>query len=784
MTQAVSRELSQALAKIDRPGSFCASGSVPAVLPGLEVEGLGPIGLPLTARQAEELKARCEQAPYGKGEETVIDTTVRRVWRLTPDRFSLTNPDWEQFLRQTVRKVQEELGLEKQKLQSHLYDLLLYEPGSFFLPHRDGEKLDRMVATLVIVLPSSFQGGELVVRHDGEERTVDFGGDNNAFHIHFAAFYADCEHEIRPLRKGYRLCLVYNLTLAKAKKGLAAPRTSEQVEKIAEILGRWVKDSEPRKLVVTLGHQYTEGGLTWDALKGVDRTQAQALAEAARRAGCQAHLGLLTFHESGSAVDDGGGYYGHRRRWYDDDEDEYDEDDAGLHEMDEVFETSLTAEHLIDPEGNRLPLGPLDVEEDEVLDSESLTDVEPEEDFEGYTGNAGMTLDRWYRHAAILLWPNPRHFEVLCTAGSQSAVEALGQMVKQWQKAGPTGTAALRAGCIDFAASIIARWQENPYGGPFAEKAEPCRLFHSLAAIDDPRLVKAYLGEVLPQDAAVDPAKSLAAVCRKHGWLAFRPELESAFQKTTAGSLARNVRLLEHISLARPGKNEGGAELCEALAPALVAALEGIDQQPAAHDWRVQEVKRADVLAGLARSLLAAEQGELLSRVVAHALARPKKYPLTLAHVAALTALQPWLKKNVTKPCPALADWVAACRQQLEALTAKAPQPPADFRRAAPTSCKCSDCDELRRFLHDPQEQVHQFRAAEHRRRHLEDIVRGHGSDLDLKTERRGSPHTLVCTKNTASYKAQVATFHQDQEYLKTVLAIQASLPKGNAGKT
>src|SRR5262249_16940521 len=140
--------LSKVLDQIDRPGSFCASGSVPAILPGLEVDGLGPVGLPLTARQAEELKQQCEQAPYGTGEQTLVDTSGRRVWELKPERFQLTNPDWDSFLQQTVQKVQEELGLE-QKLESHLYDLLLYEKGSFFLPHRDGEKLDRMVATLV-----------------------------------------------------------------------------------------------------------------------------------------------------------------------------------------------------------------------------------------------------------------------------------------------------------------------------------------------------------------------------------------------------------------------------------------------------------------------------------------------------------------------------------------------------------------------------------------------------------------------------------------------------------
>ena len=205
--------------------------------------------------------------------------------------------------RRRSRKVQEELGLEKQKLESHLYDLLLYEPGSFFLPHRDGEKLDRMVATLVVVLPSSYEGGELVVRHEGQERTIDFGGvENSPFQIHFAAFYADCEHEVRPLRKGYRLCLVYNLTLAKSKKPLSAPRDSEHIERI--------RSAPPRMGGGRLGRRSWSSRWTINtprtgspgiALKGVDRVKARVLAEAARQAGCKAYLALLTFWESGSA---------------------------------------------------------------------------------------------------------------------------------------------------------------------------------------------------------------------------------------------------------------------------------------------------------------------------------------------------------------------------------------------------------------------------------------------------------------------------------------------------
>src|SRR5947209_3295136 len=84
MSEQLLQDLRTALGHIDRPGSFCVQGSVPAILPGLEVADLGPVGLPLTAAQAKELVKQCEQAPYGKGEETLVDTSVRRVWRLTP----------------------------------------------------------------------------------------------------------------------------------------------------------------------------------------------------------------------------------------------------------------------------------------------------------------------------------------------------------------------------------------------------------------------------------------------------------------------------------------------------------------------------------------------------------------------------------------------------------------------------------------------------------------------------------------------------------------------------
>jgi len=176
-----------ALGKIDRPGSFCASGTASPVLPGLEVQGVAEVGLPLSKSQAAELKRVCRQAPYGKGEQTLVDTDVRRVWQLDADRFKLTNPEWQNFLKATISTIQTELGLEEQKLEPHLYNLLLYKKGRFFKPHRDGERLERMVATLVVVLPSAHEGGDLIVRHEGVEQVIPMGGADNLTEIQVPA---------------------------------------------------------------------------------------------------------------------------------------------------------------------------------------------------------------------------------------------------------------------------------------------------------------------------------------------------------------------------------------------------------------------------------------------------------------------------------------------------------------------------------------------------------------------------------------------------------------------
>jgi predicted 2-oxoglutarate/Fe(II)-dependent dioxygenase YbiX len=141
-------------------------------------------------------------------DKTIIDTAVRNTWQLEPNQFKINSTKWIFFLQKILTKVQLGLGMNK-KIKAHLYKLLLYETGSLFKPHVDTEKEENMFATLVIQLPSQYTGGELIVKHKGQTHTFDHSNDHLG--MFYSAFYADCEHELKPVQSGYRLCLIYNL---------------------------------------------------------------------------------------------------------------------------------------------------------------------------------------------------------------------------------------------------------------------------------------------------------------------------------------------------------------------------------------------------------------------------------------------------------------------------------------------------------------------------------------------------------------------------------------------
>lgn len=58
---------------------FVVNAEIPLALglPRLSIEGIGRIAFPLLASQAKEIIEIAELAPFGLGQETLLDTTVR-----------------------------------------------------------------------------------------------------------------------------------------------------------------------------------------------------------------------------------------------------------------------------------------------------------------------------------------------------------------------------------------------------------------------------------------------------------------------------------------------------------------------------------------------------------------------------------------------------------------------------------------------------------------------------------------------------------------------------------
>ena len=187
----INETLTEILDGLQRPGDFYTAGSLEIYSSRLEVDGIGPIALPLLPIQAEQLIGVAEPAPYGRGEQTLVDTEVRRTWQIAAEQIKISGRHWDDTLSTIVARAVGGLGVEG-PVRAELYKLLVYDEGSFFVQHRDTEKVAGMFATLVVVLPSDFSGGELVIRHQGRDIHLDLRTDDPA-DASFAAFYADCQ---------------------------------------------------------------------------------------------------------------------------------------------------------------------------------------------------------------------------------------------------------------------------------------------------------------------------------------------------------------------------------------------------------------------------------------------------------------------------------------------------------------------------------------------------------------------------------------------------------------
>lgn len=266
-----------------------------------------------------------------------------------------------------------------------------------------------MFATLVIVLPSRFTGGTVRVSHGDTSKVYDHCV-NSLNETTVLAWYTDVEHAVKQITSGYRLALSFNLIHTARSLRPTAPDCSISSD-LRRILLSWkntdVDEDAPKKIIRLLDHKYSEATLSRSgchALKGPDAHLLALLKDVATPLGFQMGLANLHFTQTGQGTESG---WGSRRnkgrdewgydRWgkwgYNPDPEPVNNSDV---QMAYVESEVVEIRHLVDLDGDSIRRS-LEYTLEEIIPDgliEEITSGEhDEQEYEGYMGNVGSTVD-------------------------------------------------------------------------------------------------------------------------------------------------------------------------------------------------------------------------------------------------------------------------------------------------------------------------------------------------------------------------------------------------------
>ena len=740
MGRTARERLARLLDDAEAPGSFSAQILAPADALRVEVVGLGAVQTPVHGPLAKKLIAVGRSAKFGRGEQTLTDTSVRDTWEITPDLVTLGGLAWEATLGAVLDDVRDELGLPPTtRLRAELHAMLIYGKGQFFLPHQDSEKDEAMVGTLVVSLPSAHAGGELIVEHGGESVTYRTSKQD----LSFVAFYADCRHEVKPVTSGYRVTLTFNLLA----DGEADAQGSGPAADLARCLtehfatpatpryGRTDLDP-PNRLVYLLDHEYTQRGLSWNRLKGADAERAALLRAAAERAGCEAVLALAEVKETWDAWpsdEDPWDDYDYEEE-NEDDEEDYDDayrDRGGNHDdyqLNDLVDDEITLGWWTSPDGAGGEPISLYVPDFQVCASTPSANLTPyQSEYEGYMGNYGNTLDRWYRRAAVVVWPRERAFAARAEAGSQWGLSQLHTRVEAGDLGGARAAAeslapfwrtiGSQAGLLGTALQVAA---DLDVAGTAAMLLEPFRV--EMLAPEHAGGLAVAAGQYGEQwtrgviDGWFGPGHHSEP--DRYQWVGSLPGLCAALRAAGAPQVARLLAagawgwMGDHLrfwtATARAGMREPQLEM---LSSPLMGLLEAAD-------------------------------GELRDEIVAALRAYGENM---------LGCLMPALRSAAALPAAARRaaglNMVARdCTQRLGAIIAR-PLRDEDDWSIRWSGCGCDLCGTLGTFLGSRSRRTFEWPLATDGRRHVHTRIDSAGLPVRHQTRRKGRPYTLVLTK-------------------------------------
>jgi len=775
-------DISRELAGIGATGSFASRRTATADDLIIEIQDLGRIWLPVTASTARRLCKLARPARHGFKDETRLDRRVRDTWEIPKSRISIDEPRWRRTLLPQLDRIRRDLGLpEKCRLKAQLHNMLIYAPGQFFLPHQDSEKTDGMIGTLVVSLPSQFSGGAMALEHHDEKMLI--AGSNSR--LTFVAFYADCRHEVRPVRQGHRIVLTYNLSVEGSVTAAGAPETTVQAltQRIREYFEtprtpRWTRDPRqgpPDRLVYLLDHEYTQSGLAWDRLKNADGQRVTALREVARQLDCEIFLALADVHETWSCEDEypESSSRGSRSRWsHDRDIDTESSEGPFRPELTDLIDTDIELRHWIGANGRGEEIA-ASVNADELCYTKPSRELEPfDSAHEGYTGNAGNTVEHWYHRAAVVLWPKEQTFVIRAKA---SPTWGIGEVAKALEAKSPSEALALARRLLPFWPEAVR--QEDKPGLLDATAKVATRL--DAPAVAATLLRPFTLIEVTPKD-----VPRLADLLESYGLDWCRELLRNWESQKTHESTQERLSWMDSVlpalcrSLSVRDGSDGRSLTQSILTDQWTWLLDHVRQQ---QQWTSRKQK-SEQLSQLCKPILnvlessrIAKQPDLHAQVVEFLAGGAPGLPIEVP-LGVLQAAHEIIHKSDVKAPQGSRNALRSlglkpvhvhCTKEITARLKVPVRANNDWSIATSIRCSCALCATLTRYLRAGDVLRLEWPLAKSGRAHIHGIIDSHDLPVTHNTRRTGSPLTLILEKTAAIFERDAAEHQFRQRALQ-----------------
>ncbi|HYB46778.1 MAG TPA: hypothetical protein VED20_05375, partial [Streptosporangiaceae bacterium] len=469
--------------------------------------------------------------------------------------------------------------------------------------------------------------------------------------------------------------------------------------------------------------------------------------------------------------------------WYD----EYDEDDdeysggasgnGGKYGVQELIDSEVTLTHWTGPEGTRLEETSLSVDSDEVCASTPTGDLSPYcSEYEGYMGNWGNTLDRWYHRAAVAVWPRDQAFANRAEASPARALDEPAAMASAGDVPGARAAAAM----------LAPFWDSTVRGRTPGEGGRTSGLFdkalRAADAVADAESSATLLRPFRIENLTDAQVKSFAKIADGYGQQWTAELLRTWFggdQPTWA--YGRGHERPQWVADSLPG-------LCEGLhatgSAGRLAAQRLVDlswewigkdigsglasSSPSYRDEKLGSLGKplASVLTAAA-AISAAGMRDMVTGYI-----REQGDAVTALEMSALRAAAELSRDGGGRDDAGFGDLAADCAARLRARLARPQRASGDWSIELPGGgCICGLCDTLRAFLEDKGRRTFEWPLAKQRRQHVHSRIDAAELPVTHLTRRQGSPYTLVLTKTDALFACEQEARTRDETDLEWLAA-------------